>query len=99
MDDLAMKRQWHRLENKSSQEPLDLFMVYSKVSLKRARMKKKFRKDYSRYLSEKMVREFWGYCMVQPILRSNFFGLDLVAIEPMSDLPKGELIYTEYKTK
>lgn len=71
---------------------------FSRVRLKRSRMRKKFRKYYHRYISEEIQDTYWGILMSYPLVKTFKkqleFNLDIV---PMDDtLPKGELVYLDF---
>ena len=74
---------------------------FSKIKLKRKRMRKKFEKHYTRYLSEEVIKVYWGCLMSE--LASNTFksvsGLNLPVVEPIDGLPKGEIVYLDYEYK
>lgn len=71
------------------------FHQYSKVSLKRSRMKKKFNKNPSRYLSKKGLEMWFGYNAGKCIF--NIFGVfSRLDIKPINE-PIGKLYYTDKK--
>lgn len=74
---------------------IDYFYKYSKVSLKRSRMKKKFNKYPSRYLSEKGLEIWFGYNAGKCIF--NMFGaFSRLDIKPI-DEPVCKLYYIDKK--
>ena len=76
---------------------------FSKVKLKRSRMRKKFHKYYDRYVSEEVKQTYWGICFSNPLISSfklySNLGKDFVSVEPMEGTPKVELIYFDYQYK
>jgi hypothetical protein len=43
---------------------------FSKIKLKRSRMRKKFNKNYSRYVSNEIIETYWGICLSTPLINS-----------------------------
>jgi hypothetical protein len=78
-------------------KPEDL-MAFSKVSLRRKRMRKKFAKRYSRYVSRNTFDAYIAILAINLMTRS-FIGNDLVSTSPMEGLPTGKLYYLDYQYK
>jgi hypothetical protein len=74
---------------------------FSKVKLKRSRMRKKFNKYYDRYVSEEVKQTYWAIRFSTPLVGSFkkqlYFKLE--DIKPMEGTPKIELIYSDYQYK
>jgi len=72
---------------------------FSRVKLKRSRMRKKFHKHYDRYVSEEIKQTYWSICFSNPLIGSFKRHLDfnLQNIEPMKGTPNIELIYSDYQ--
>lgn len=64
---------------------------FSKIKLKRNRIRKKFHKYYERYVSEEIKKTYWGILFSTPL---DFKLLDIEHIEP-----KAELFYIDYQYK
>lgn len=74
---------------------------FSKVKLKRNRMRKKFHKHHDRYVPEEIEQTYWGICFSNPLI-GNFkkqLDFELDVIEPMEGIPTIELIYPDYQYK
>ena len=54
----------------------DLYQ-FSNISLLRCRARKKFNKHYSKYISEKILREYWWIGFSKPLINSIFKPLEL----------------------
>ena len=71
---------------------------FSKINLKKKRNKKKFDKQYTRYISKDIFDIYIGLQLTKPIINSfkrmSEFNLN---IEPIENSPKGEIIYLDYK--
>ena len=71
---------------------------FSKVSLKRIRMRKKFDKNYPRYISDRTFQAWVGITAVTPLAgsfqRIAEFNLESVPGEPGSE---GKLYYLDYQ--
>lgn len=75
----------------------DLYQ-FSKISLKKKRNRKKFSKDYHRYVSGHILSQYFGLNIFDTMnkIASQTIGLDLVAIEP-SNSPTIQLGYYDFK--
>lgn len=78
-------------------------MPYSKISLRRSRMRKKFLKNPHRYISDK-TSQIWLGCIVGNFSGSIFSksfafgnGFSLVDEDPENPTPKGNLFYLDYE--
>lgn len=71
---------------------------FSKVNLKRSRMRKKFNKHYYKYISNKIAETYMGICVASPLVNGFKKMMDFdLKIEPMLELPKGKIIYMNYQ--
>jgi len=71
-----------------SEPTVDDLMPFSKVRLKKSRMKKKFRKYWYRYVSDDIRKEFCAQAMVAPIRRAltyDSFARKLFMVEPLPE--------------
>ena len=71
---------------------------FSKISLRRRRMRKKFDKNYLRYISDRTFQAWVGMTAVSPLAgsfqRIADFNLESVPVEPG---PEGKLYYLDYQ--
>jgi len=89
----------NKLQKNESLNIKDLYQ-FSKIKLKRKRIRKKFEKNYERYVSKEIKETFWGCLFAHPLVGSlkKSMELELPNVEPMSiDLPKCVLVYPEFK--
>jgi hypothetical protein len=98
MNKLTLK--W--LEKIQKGETINITDLYefSKVKLKRSRIRKKFHKYYERYVSEEIKKTYWDILFSTPLVNSFKKQMDfkLLYIEPMKG-PKAELFYYDYQYK
>lgn len=76
---------------------IESFFKYSTISLKKSRYRKKFRKNPSKYLSEKIRDIYFNWLIVKPAVNmfKCFSDFDM-NIEPI-DMPIGKLYYIDKK--
>ncbi len=76
----------------------DLYQ-FSKVSLKRKRIRKKFHKHYERYVSKEVYETYWGCLIANPIYNSFKEMTKFLDIKPLESIssPNVELIYPDFK--
>ena len=73
---------------------------FSKIKLKRSRIRKKFQKYYERYVSEEIKKIYWDILFSTPIVNSFKKQMDFkLDIESMEGTPKVELCYIDYQYK
>lgn len=100
MENNKLTLKWLRkIQNGETINITDLY-EFSKIKLKRNRIRKKFHKYYERYISEEIKKTYWGILFSTPLV-NNFkkqmdFKLD---VEPIEGTPKVELIYIDYQYK
>jgi len=71
---------------------------FSKVSLKRKRMRKKFHKHYLRYVSNRTFQAWVGMTAVTPLVGSFQRIADFnLESEPGEPGPEGKLYYLDYE--
>ena len=76
----------------------DLYQ-FSHIKLKKKRFRKKFDKNYGKYVSEEVYKAFWGILIAQLASIGTSSQLGFPIVEPVEELPKGELFYLDYKYK
>lgn len=84
-------------------ETINIVDIYqfSKIRLKKKRSRKKFNKDYTRYVSEKIRLAYWG-CLTSGVVYNTFkniSGFNLPDVEPMNGIPDIELVYLDGSPK
>ena len=77
----------------------DLYQ-FSKIKLKRSRMRKKFNKYYDKYVSKEIKDTYWGIVFARPLLNSFKIYSDLgtnsdnfIHVTPIEGMPKVKLYY------
>lgn len=68
---------------------------FSKVSLKRVRVRKKFDKNCRAYVPKWVWEAYVGLLMAYPI--SKIFDSPLLEIDPMLDCPNIKIVYSDYR--
>lgn len=77
----------------------DLY-VFSKIKLKRNRMRKKFNKHYERYVSNEIMETYWSILFTSPLINTFKKQMDFkLDIKSMNDIPNIKLIYPDFKYK
>jgi hypothetical protein len=74
----------------------DLY-AFSKVRLKRNKMRKKFHKYYYRYISKDIYDIFFGCLISYPLVNSFINKKDILTIEPMIPNPDCKISYIDYQ--
>lgn len=89
-----------KLQNKQNISVKDLYQ-FSKISLKRKRFRKKFDKNYDRYVSKEIYDTYMGCVIAHPLASTFGKMIDLPTLEPINDLelPKIDLVYLDYQYK
>lgn len=91
---------FEKLQTRQNISVKDLYQ-FSKISLKRKRLRKKFEKNYVTYLSKEVYETYWGCLFAYPLISSFARIIDFPKIEPIDDdkLPKVNLVYLDYQYK
>jgi len=71
----------------------DLYQ-FSKISLKRKRVRKKFNKHFERYVSNKIYNTYFGILCASPLV-SSFKTISDLNVEPIGG-PSGKIYYPEF---
>ena len=93
--DNKLTKLWLDKISKNENLTIEDLYIFSKIRLKSRRAKKKFNKDYERYISKEIKEIYWGCLIATPITKSfnKLSGFDLLKVEPMNKIPNIELIY------
>ena len=87
------------IEKLQKNESIDIRDLYefSKISLKRNRIRKKFNKHYERYVSKEINQFYFSMLCTTKLVDSlkiyYEFSKDFVKVEPISDSPNVKLYY------
>ena len=98
-DKASLSLQWLNRTFQGEEITVKELCKYSRIRLNKARNKKKFFKNPYRYISKEVADEWFGFCVSSMMAKvsKKMFDLKLPDLEPMPDLPKGNLVYFDYK--
>jgi len=94
-----LNQKWLEKLQKDEQINITDLYEFSKIKLKRRRMRKKFHKHYDRYVPNEIKEAYWAVCFATPITE-NFkkqMKFNLKDIKPIDETPKVQLVYPDYQ--
>lgn len=100
MENNRLTLKWFKKIQKGETINITDLYEFSKIKLKRSRIRKKFHKYYERYVSEEIKKIYWDILFSTPLVNSFKKQMDFkLDIESMEGTPKVELCYIDYQYK
>jgi len=87
---------FEKLRAKQNISVKDLYQ-FSKISLKKSRIRKKFEKNCEAYVSKKVYDAYIGYVINQTLLSALGKTIDFSNVEPINRLQKINLVFSDYQ--